>query len=295
MTVSIKEFRKEQQLTSVRLVRDTNLSGTYSNGPINNGVGATLTTNANTLTVDSVAVENGNRVLLINQTNSFENGIYQISNVNDPDFNIVLTRTDDFQTFDQMRPGYYIPVSAGSTYNGTTFAVVEPQVQQVGVSGVTIVNTVINSDITSVLLDNMGLNVRGSDEGFHLTIVPNQIFTANRHLYYVNGDSDRIINVSAGDVTFSAYGNSVVAAANKNALQALLGIKGGTSNDNSAGSTRAFIALGVLSTDLVFVSVLTSGSAASIDSVVPSADTITVAFSGDPGNTTIRWLAVDKT
>lgn len=295
MTVSIKEFRREQQLTAVRLVKDTNLAGTYYNGTLNNGVGATFTTNATTLTIDSVAVENGNRVMLVNQTNSFENGIYQVSNVNDPASNVVLTRTNDFQMFDQIRPGYYIPVSAGAVYSGATFSVVEPQVQQVGVTGVTIVNTVVNSDITSVLLNNTGLNIRGSDEGFHVTVVPDETFSANRQFSFLIGDSNRVLDMSSGDVIFSAYGDSVVAAADKVALQNLMGIKGGTSADNSGGATRAFITLGVLSTDLAFVSVVSSGSAVSIDSVVPSSDTITVEFSGDPGNVTIRWLAVDRT
>jgi hypothetical protein len=71
MTTFIGQFRVEPALSPVRLVASSNVSGTYSNGQ--SGVGATITGGASTLTIDSVACENGDRVLLLGQTSTFQN------------------------------------------------------------------------------------------------------------------------------------------------------------------------------------------------------------------------------
>lgn len=57
------------------------------------GVGKTLTSSGATATLDSVAVVNGNRVLVKNQTAAKDNGIYLVSGVGSA---VVLTRTTDF-------------------------------------------------------------------------------------------------------------------------------------------------------------------------------------------------------
>jgi hypothetical protein len=145
MTTTISETRLEQQITSVRLVDSSNVVGTYSNGPSNNGIGATLTTAASTLTIDSVAVVNGDSVLLNGQTAALQNGIYVVSGVGTT---VVLTRRDDFQNIEQMIPGYYIPVSAGTVYGGAIFGIVEPQIQAVGVDSVTFRN--ISNSVAAV-------------------------------------------------------------------------------------------------------------------------------------------------
>ena len=81
---------------------------TYNNGT--SGVGATLTATANgLLSVDSVAVVVGNRVLVKNQATQFQNGIYSVTQIGSVSEPFILTRATDYDT-----PGStYLNVDAG--------------------------------------------------------------------------------------------------------------------------------------------------------------------------------------
>jgi hypothetical protein len=75
----------------------TNASGLTYATRANSGVGATLT-NAGTqaaLTVDSILLSVGNRVMVRLQTNGAENGVYTVTTVGDGSTNWVLTRATD--------------------------------------------------------------------------------------------------------------------------------------------------------------------------------------------------------
>lgn len=73
-----------------------NLTATYSNGSA--GVGATLTNSGTqaALAIDGVTLSSGNRVLVKNQSTTYQNGIYSVTNTGSPTTNWVLTRTSDF-------------------------------------------------------------------------------------------------------------------------------------------------------------------------------------------------------
>jgi hypothetical protein len=59
------------------------------------------------------------------------------------------------------------------------------------------------------------------------------------------------------------------------------------------GTSNAYVATGIGSTSIVTASILASTNAVSITKVVPSANTLTVSFSADPGaSTTVSWIAV---
>lgn len=78
------------------------LTATYSNGTA--GVGATLT-NAGTqaqLVIDGVTPIVGDRILIKNQTTTYQNGIYVVTNVGSGSTNWILTRASDY---DQSTPG----------------------------------------------------------------------------------------------------------------------------------------------------------------------------------------------
>ena len=81
---------------SARVATTGTLTVTYANGTA--GVGATLT-NAGTqaaLTLDSIVLNVGNRVLVKDQTAALQNGIYTVTNVGSASTNWVLTRATDF-------------------------------------------------------------------------------------------------------------------------------------------------------------------------------------------------------
>lgn len=103
-----------------------NLNSTYNNGTA--GVGATLT-NAGTqaaLTIDGVLMTVGKRVLIYNQTNQTENGVYTVTVVGDGSTNWVLTRATDADTYDPFSPtalgqGDAFFVTNGMTGAGETY------------------------------------------------------------------------------------------------------------------------------------------------------------------------------
>ena len=78
---------------SVRAASTANVTGTYANGTA--GVGATKAVGGTTLSVDGIAMANGDRVLLKDQTSAFENGIYTVSGIGS---SVVLTRAIDADT-----------------------------------------------------------------------------------------------------------------------------------------------------------------------------------------------------
>ena len=102
-----------------------NLNATYNNGTA--GVGATLT-NAGTqvaLTIDGVLMTVGKRVLIYNQTNQFENGVYTVTTVGDGSTNWVLTRATDADSYgagpDALDQGSTFYVQAGATGAGELY------------------------------------------------------------------------------------------------------------------------------------------------------------------------------
>lgn len=66
-----------------------------------------------------------------------------------------------------------------------------------------------------------------------------------------------------------------------------------TGTYGGGGTSNAFTATGVGATSIVTASILASTNAVSIVKVVPTADTLTVDFSADPGAaTTVNWIAI---
>lgn len=130
MTTSLGQTVFSPWLTPVRLASTSNIAGTYYNGPNNNGVGATLTIAASSLTVDSVVAAVGDRILLQTQTNTYEQGVYIVKSIGTT---VVLQRSDDQQNIEQLKAGEYVAVGAGSVNAGNFYTLVEPIPAHIGV------------------------------------------------------------------------------------------------------------------------------------------------------------------
>lgn len=92
-----------------------NLNATYSNGVA--GVGATLT-NAGAqaaFAVDGYSASVGDRILVKNQTSTFQNGIYNVTTLGSGSSNWVLTRATDYNTPSQISVGDLLAVENGTT------------------------------------------------------------------------------------------------------------------------------------------------------------------------------------
>ena len=124
-----------------------NLNATYNQpGGAGVGVGATLT-NAGTkvaLTIDGVLMTVGKRVLIYNQTNAVQNGIYTVTVVGDGSTNWVLTRATDADTYSPISPtglggGDAFFVQAGATGAGETYVCSNTGVIVFGTTNITFV------------------------------------------------------------------------------------------------------------------------------------------------------------
>jgi hypothetical protein len=97
----------------VRVESPINLVATYNNGTA--GVGATLT-NAGTqaaLVIDGITMVVADRVLVYEQTNQTQNGVYVVTSVGSGSTNWVLTRSTDANTYGIAGPN---TLSEGSTF-----------------------------------------------------------------------------------------------------------------------------------------------------------------------------------
>jgi hypothetical protein len=108
-----------------RLATTTALAAnTYNNGA--SGVGATLTANANgALSVDSVAVVVGNRILVKNEVTQANNGVYTVTQTGSAGAPYILTRASDFDTagtgVDKIDAGDFFLITAGTTQANTSW------------------------------------------------------------------------------------------------------------------------------------------------------------------------------
>lgn len=109
----------------VRVATTGALTVTYSNGTA--GVGATLT-NAGTqaaLTIDSIVLAVGDRILVKDQTAGLQNGIYTVTNVGSASTNWVLTRATDFDQSPagEVAGGDFVFVQEGTVNDNNGFVV----------------------------------------------------------------------------------------------------------------------------------------------------------------------------
>lgn len=113
----------------------TTLDATYANGT--SGVGATLTSSSPAaFSLDGVNPSQGARILVKDQTDPKQNGIYTLTTVGSVSTAWVLTRSTDYDTPAQMVPGEIIGVGTGIN-NKATLWMLTSTITAVGISSVT--------------------------------------------------------------------------------------------------------------------------------------------------------------
>lgn len=144
------------------------LTATYNNGTA--GVGATLT-NAGTQTAftpDGVVAQVGDRILIYQQANAVQNGVYTVTTVGDGSTNWVLTRATDANSYGVKDPnklgaGDAFFVQSGNTGAGETYVCNTAGTITFGTTAITFVQI---SD-ASVYTAGTGLTLTGTE--FSLT------------------------------------------------------------------------------------------------------------------------------
>jgi len=108
---------------AVHATTTVNLAANYSNGTA--GVGATLTADTSRAftTIDGESVTLGQRVLIKNQTDAKQNGIYTLTTVGSVSVPWVLTRATDADNspVGEMKTGDFTFVQNGTTFGGIGF------------------------------------------------------------------------------------------------------------------------------------------------------------------------------
>lgn len=257
-----------QQLGACRLAAVSNQSGTYYNGPTNNGVGATFTYATGALTIDSVAVVLGDSVLFQAQSSAYQNGIYVCTQAGATGVAAILTRRGDFQCIEQIKGGAYVNIYAGTVNAGSFFAVKEPLPAGIGAPAVSGANDI-----------NFGSTAVGAGQGT---------------LAAQNSNNVSITGGSITGITDLAVADGGTGASTGPLALTALGVKRATTAAYAGGGTsNAFVATGLAATDIVVATILASTNSVAITKAVPTLNTLTVTFSADPGAaTTVQWHAL---
>jgi hypothetical protein len=210
---------------AVRLATVDPLTVLYDNGILDDGVGATLT-NADVqiaLSLDSTPVDVTNRVLIKNQANSIQNGIYTVTNIGSGSTNWVLTRATDFDnspTANEVAGGDFVFVQEGITIADNGYVVTTNGAISIGYTGITWVQFSGAGQVVAgggLSKDGNTLNVGGTTD--RITI---------------NSDSVDIASTYAGQSTIVTLGTVTTGTWSATTIAAN---RGGTGVANAVGST----------------------------------------------------------
>lgn len=184
------------------------LNATYANGAA--GIGATLV-NAGALaafSVDGVSPALNSRILVKDQTNDFENGIYTVTTVGSGAVAWVLTRATDYDQVAEINPGDLVVIQTG-TVNAVTSWLQTETVATIGVDAILFVQ------FTAGVGANVTLSNLTSPTAINQDLLPGADNTLNlgsdaarwADLYAV----DILTGQSPGDVTtISVYDTNLV-------------------------------------------------------------------------------------
>lgn len=189
-----------------------NLNATYNNGTA--GVGATLT-NAGTqvaLTIDGVLMTVGKRVLIYNQTNGFENGVYTVTVVGDGSTNWVLTRATDADSFgpgaDALDEGSTFFVTNGATGSGETYTCTTQGTITFGTTAITFAQI----GATQVYSAGTGLTLTGTQFSLTNPVLTSlggtglASYTAGDMLYYSTGTALSKLGIGSNTYIMTSSG-----------------------------------------------------------------------------------------
>lgn len=161
----------------VRVESPINLNATYNNGT--SGVGATLT-NAGTqaaLVIDGITVATNDRVLVYQQTDQTQNGVYVVTNTGSVSTNWVLTRSADADSYgpsdpDALGAGDAFFVQQGNTGAGELYVCNTPGTIVFGTTNITFVQiaaTAVYTAGTGISLTNNVITNTAPDQTVTLT------------------------------------------------------------------------------------------------------------------------------
>ena len=292
---------------SVRVENPGALTVTYNNGTA--GVGATLT-NAGTqaaLVIDGITMVVDDRVLIYEQTDATQNGVYVVTNIGSGSTNWVLTRSSDTDTSgnqddSSLDEGSYFFVEEGDTGAGEsyvcstvgtiTFGTTEIHFVQFSSAITYTAGTGININASRVI-STSGVATTGQLTALSATMATsignsNTNIAAVSVLTKTNKDAITSINGVLGTGAFASAGTSATLQTKINAVSATMATSINNSNTNITTNAAAITSInGVLGTG-AFAS---AGTSATLETRI-AAVSATMATSINNSNTNIAAVSV---
>jgi hypothetical protein len=266
----------------VRVESPINLNATYNNGTA--GVGATLT-NAGTqaaLVIDGITMVVADRVLIYQQANQTQNGIYVVTSVGSGASNWILTRASDADTYvinsaAGLSEGSTVFVQQGTTGAGETYTCNTSGVITFGTTNITFAQ-ISSAQIYSA---GTGLTLSGTQFSITNTGTAGTYGSASQVPVFVTNAQGQVTSVTntAIAINGSAVSGNITGQAGSvaNALTAGTFLTSGGTYNGSAARTFA-----VDATDANTASKVVARDAAGNF----SAGTITAALSGNATSAT---------
>lgn len=257
------------------------------------GVGATLTNNGTlaAFAPDGPTASIGDRILIYNQTNQFENGVYEVTVVGDGSTPWVLTRTSDADTYalksiNGLGEGDAFFITSGNTGAGETYVCNTSGTITFGTTNITFVQV----SATQVYSAGTGLTLTGTTFSLTSPVVTSlggtglTSYTAGDLVYYAAGTALSKLGIGTSTYLLTSSGTapqwsdpSGVTVGSATSATTATNIAGGTANQipyqTGAGATSFVTAPSVSNTYLEWTGSAFQWSAvtAGVSSVTASA------------------------
>jgi hypothetical protein len=203
----------------------TNGTGLSISSLANSGVGATLT-NAGTqaaLVVDTIPLIVGNRVMVRLQTNGWENGVYEVTDIGSPSTNWILTRASDSDQYGLNDPNdvnegdYYFTqqglLNAGDSHVLTTSGVIifgTTSLTYTQFSGAITYTGGTNIDVTGQVISLTGQVAVANGGTGASTLTGALIGNGTSPVTAVTGTAGQILRRNLSDTAYEFYSSSFI-------------------------------------------------------------------------------------
>jgi hypothetical protein len=258
MAISRGDFTAPAELSACRVMTTADLGGLYQPSFPGSGIDATITNNSSlgVLTVDGVALNLNDSLVVANQTNANENGIYEVVNAGSTTSVWQIIRRGDFQSLQQLFAGQFTSIGAGTTHAGNMVVLIEPLPLIFGTDPI----------IFETSSQSLGLG------------------TASTKAASDNSQPD-VASVSGATVVGNlAEFNDTTGTVRDSGIHVTANI---TDTYAGGGATHTFAAPGLTVASLGSCVILTSTNSVSVNKAVPGTNTLAVTFSADPGAGTV--------
>ena len=284
--ITVKDGYNGAEVTTL-----TNGTGLTQSSRANPGVGATLTNaGANAaLVIDGITLANGDRVLVYNQVNAYENGVYAVTDIGSPTTAWVLTRSSDMdkyipQSVNGMGYGDYFFIQEGVLAAGESYVMTAPQGEVIiGTDNISFTQFQAAGSYTA----GSGINITGTVISANVDLVTTDIVGGN----IVVKASANLTTPNVGDATFSSLtwnnlSNGNVTANNLSTANianvgldltvgGLVQVNGNITSNSWVNANNAFITNDVSAAGNVIAANITANSTVSAANVEVSGTTVT--------------------